>query len=153
MNSKLENIFSYEHPDQSIGNLLVRLSNLHQRRVNTELSKLNLTYVQFILLSGIYWLTMDNQEVTQVRLINLTKSDKSMTSIVLKTLIEKKLIVRKEHSKDTRAKIVSITLVGKDIIKEAVLIVEKLDTEFFLINDFTVDELRGILLLIIKKNE
>lgn len=153
MSKEIENIFGFEHPDQSIGHLLVRLSNLHQRKINVELSKMNLTYVQFILLAGIYWLSMQYDEVTQIMLINLTKSDKSMTSNVLKTLIEKKHIKRKEHSKDTRAKIVSITTEGKKIVKEAVLIVEKLDKEFFLTNDLPIDELRGILLQLINKNE
>jgi DNA-binding MarR family transcriptional regulator len=153
MSKKIENIFGFEHPDQSIGHLLVRLSNLHQRKINIELSKMNLTYVQFILLAGVYWLSMEHDDVTQIMLIKLTKSDKSMTSNVLKTLIEKKLIKRKEHSKDTRAKIVSITPDGKKIVREAVLLVEKLDSEFFFTNDFAIDELRGILLSLINKNE
>jgi DNA-binding MarR family transcriptional regulator len=153
MSKKIENIFGFEHPDQSIGHLLVRLSNLHQRKLNIELSKMNLTYVQFILLAGVYWLSMQHDDVTQIMLIKLTKSDKSMTSNVLKTLIEKKLIKRKEHSKDTRAKIVSITPDGKKIVREAVLLVEKLDSEFFFNNDFAIDELRGILLSLINKNE
>jgi DNA-binding MarR family transcriptional regulator len=153
MSKKIENIFGFEHPDQSIGHLLVRLSNLHQRKINIELSKMNLTYVQFILLAGVYWLSMQHDDVTQIMLIKLTKSDKSMTSNVLKTLIEKKLIKRKEHSKDTRAKIVSITPDGKKIVREAVLLVEKLDSEFFFTNDFAIDELRGILLSLINKNE
>jgi MarR family transcriptional regulator, organic hydroperoxide resistance regulator len=153
MKKETENIFGFDHPDLSVGNLLVRLSNLHQRQINTELSKLNLTYVQFVLLAGVYWLSMQCDEITQIMLINLTKLDKSMTSNVLKTLIEKKLILRKEHSKDTRAKTVSITTVGKKIVKEAVALVEKLDKEFFLTNDFSAEELRGVLLSLIKKNE
>ena len=153
MSKKIENIFGFEHPDQSIGHLLVRLSNLHQRRINAELSKMNLTYVQFILLAGIYWLSMQYDEVMQIMLINLTKSDKSMTSNVLKTLIEKELIKRKEHPKDTRAKILSITPEGKKIVKESVLIVEQLDKEFFSTKDFAIDELRGILSHLINKNE
>ncbi|HAM97143.1 MAG TPA: MarR family transcriptional regulator [Marinilabiliales bacterium] len=153
MSKETENIFGFEHPDLSIGHLLVRLSNLHQRKINTELSKMDLTYAQFVLLSGIYWLSMQYDEVTQIMLINLTKSDKSMTSNVLKTLIAKKLINRKEHSKDTRAKVVSITNDGKKIVKQAVLLVEKLDLGFFVTDDFEVDELRVMLTQLIKKNE
>ena len=114
---------------------------------------MDLTYAQFVLLSGIYWLSMQYDEVTQIMLINLTKSDKSMTSNVLKTLIAKKLINRKEHSKDTRAKVVSITNDGKKIVKQAVLLVEKLDLGFFVTDDFEVDELRVMLTQLIKKNE
>ena len=153
MNRKLENIFGSEHPDQSIGNLLVRLSNLHQRRINSELSKLNLTYVQFVLIAGIYWLTMDNQEITQVRLINLTKLDKSMTSSVLKKLIAKKLVVRNEHKIDTRAKILTITTEGKKVVQEAVTIVEQIDKDFFSIESYKLDELIDLFLQLVNKNE
>jgi len=153
MSKEIENIFGFEHPDLSIGHLLVRLSNLHQRKINFELSKMDLTYAQFVLLSGIYWLSMQYDDVTQIMLINLTKSDKSMTSNVLKTLIAKKLINRREHSKDTRAKVVSITDDGKKIVKQAVLLVEKLDLGFFVTDDFEVDELRMMLTQLIKKNE
>lgn len=153
MSKEIENIFGFEHPDLSIGHLLVRLSNLHQRKINIELSKMDLTYAQFVLLSGVYWLSMQFDDVTQIMLINLTKSDKSMTSNVLKTLIAKKLINRREHSKDTRAKVVSITDDGKKIVKQAVLLVEKLDSGFFVTDDFEVDELRVMLMQLIKKNE
>ena len=53
------------------------------------------------------------------------------TSAVLRTLLKKGLIKRQEHSTDTRAKKLSITNKGKELIKKAIVTVEQTDRDFF----------------------
>ena len=53
------------------------------------------------------------------------------TSTVLRTLQQKGFIQRQEHLTDTRAKTVGLTEDGQEIIKKAVVTVEKFDIEFF----------------------
>ena len=126
-----KNIFGYDSPDDSTAYLIVRISNLHQRKLNAELSSLDLTYTQYILLSGIYWLVYKKYEVTQVLLADYVKFDKSTVSSVLKTLISKKLITRKEHPVDTRAKILNITSKGISLLEDASIIVNNVDQIVF----------------------
>ncbi|EMO30141.1 transcriptional regulator, MarR family [Leptospira interrogans serovar Bataviae str. HAI135] len=71
------------------------------------------------------------EDVTQVKLSRHTKIDPMTTSSVLRTLQSKKLILRREHSTDTRAKIVELTEVGKKVTQKAVKLVETFDSNFF----------------------
>lgn len=126
-----ENIWAAESPDQSTAYLIVRLSNAHQRRINNDLSPLGLTYSQFILLSGIRWLEYRNEQVTQVALGESVKFDKSTVSGVLKTLVGKKLVKRREHPADTRAKLLSLTSRGLAVLTEAMPVVDRADRALY----------------------
>ena len=57
--------------------------------------------------------------------------DKMMTSNVIRKLIEKKLLDRKEHKTDTRAKVIRLTNKGVKILKKSVKEVENFDVVFF----------------------
>lgn len=127
----IDNIWNIESPDHSTAYLIVRLSNAHQRRINNDLSVLDLTYSQFVLLSGIHWLEYKGQEVTQVALGEYVKFDKSTVSSVLKTLINKKLVIRKEHPVDTRAKLLNLTSEGQVLLEKAIPIVNNADHELY----------------------
>lgn len=127
---KEEKVFGYEKADESPGFLLWQVSNLWQRELKKALTKFDLTHTQFVLLASLYWLSQ-RQEVTQVALSEHAKTDKMMTSKVLRTLEAKKLVQRREHQTDTRAKEVEITPQGLSILKEAVNVVEAFDRYFF----------------------
>lgn len=127
----INSIWGIESPDQSTAYLIVRLSNAHQRRINNDLYPLGLTFSQFILLSGIYWLEYKEEPTTQVALGNLVKFDKSTVSSVLKTLVTKKLVSRKEHPTDTRAKILKLTPEGLSLIKKSLPVVDAADRELY----------------------
>lgn len=125
------NIWGLESPDQSTAYLIVRLANAHQRRVNNDLSPLGLTYSQFILLSGIYWLEYKAEQTTQVALGDLVKFDKSTVSSVLKTLVGKKLVTRREHPVDTRAKILNLSPAGLRLLEKSLPLVHAADKELY----------------------
>ena len=54
-----------------------------------------------------------------------------MVSKVLRTLESKGLILRQEHATDTRAKVVTLTQAGEQLIQKAVQVVEAADGIFF----------------------
>ncbi|AQX84182.1 MarR family transcriptional regulator [Elizabethkingia sp. HX WHF] len=126
-----DNTFSVERPEDSTGFLLWQVTNLWQREIKKALEKYELTHAQFVLLASTHWLTLQNQDVTQILLSNHTKIDPMTTSTVLRTLQTKGFIRRAEHRTDTRAKTVELTVAGLKNIKQAVVAVEEFDKQFF----------------------
>src|SRR5689334_9465151 len=104
-----DNTFSVEKPEESSGFLLWQVTSLWQRSIKKALEQYGITHSQFVLMASIHWLTLHKQEVTQIVLSAHTKIDPMTTSTVLRTLQQKKLIIRQEHTTDTRAKLVALT--------------------------------------------
>ena len=144
-----DNTFSVEKAEESSGFLLWQVTNLWQREIKKALEEFGLTHSQYVLLASIHWLTLHNQEVTQVVLSNHTKIDPMTTSTVLRTLQQKGFLQRKEHLTDTRAKTVELTKEGVKIIKMAVVAVEKFDKEFFSLLGNKVTELNNNLIVLL----
>lgn len=126
-----KNDFIFDRPEDSTGFLLWQLTNLWQREIKKALEQYDLTHVQFVLLASIHWLTLAQQEITQVVLSQHTKIDPMTTSTVLRTLQHKGLVSRQEHTQDTRAKTVLLTALGTDMIKQAIVRIEAFDQIFF----------------------
>lgn len=131
MNNPENNPFGFKKSEDSNGFLLWQVTNLWQREIRKALEKLDLTHSQFVLMASIHWLTLHEQEVTQIVLSSNTKIDPMTTSTVLRTLQKKGLIARQEHATDTRAKTVTLTDAGRALIIPAVKIVEQFDHSFF----------------------
>ncbi len=126
-----EKVFSFENAGDSPGFLLWQVTNLWQREIKKALEKFRLTHSQFVLLASAFWLSLNQEDVTQINLSAHTKIDPMTTSKVLRTLQTKGLLKRQEHHTDTRAKTVALTDTGKKVTKEAVKAVEKFDELFF----------------------
>jgi DNA-binding MarR family transcriptional regulator len=148
MKSK-DNTFSVEKAEESSGFLLWQVTNLWQREIKKALEEFGLTHSQYVLLASIHWLTLHDQEVTQVVLSNHTKIDPMTTSTVLRTLQQKGFLQREEHRTDTRAKSVGLTEEGVRIIKMAVVVVEKFDKVFFSLLGNKTTELNNILIILL----
>ena len=131
MKSSKEKVFSVETPEESSGFLLWQVTNLWQREIKKALEKYDLTHSQFVLLASISWLTQQKEIVTQILLSTHTKIDPMTTSTVLRTLQTKGLLQRKEHSIDTRAKVIGLTTEGQKVAKVAIKAVEIFDGIFF----------------------
>jgi DNA-binding MarR family transcriptional regulator len=99
--------------------------------VNTFLTELNITHLQFVLLAGISWLTRNGDLLTQVQLAEFCKIDVMQISQVARKLEVKELIQRSAHPTDTRAKVMNLTASGAAILDRALPLVEGLDAEFF----------------------
>jgi DNA-binding MarR family transcriptional regulator len=67
----------------------------------------------------------------QIKIINLSKLDKMTVSNALKDLVKREFVARVENPEDTRAKNLSLTGKGNDLIKKAVLVVEGVDHGYF----------------------
>ena len=126
-----DDTFGFEKAEDNTGFLLWQVTNLWQREIKKALEKYALTHSQYVLLASIHWLTLKNRDVTQIVLSSYTKIDPMTTSTVLRNLQTKGLLLRQEHSTDTRAKTVGLTESGKKIIKRAVKTVETFDKNFF----------------------
>jgi MarR family transcriptional regulator, organic hydroperoxide resistance regulator len=128
---KSKHVFTFEKTEDSTGFLLWQVTNLWQREIKKALEKYELTHAQFVLLANIYWLAINEQDATQVLLSVRTKIDPMTTSVVLRALQSRGLIERREHSTDSRAKVIELTGAGRKIIVPAVKTVENFDLEFF----------------------
>lgn len=141
--------FSVEKPEDSSGFLLWQVTNLWQREIKKALEQLALTHSQYVLLASIHWLTLHQQEVTQVILSAHTKIDPMTTSTVLRTLQKRGLVKRQEHLTDTRAKTVELTEEGIRIVQQAVVLVESFDHAFFSVLGEQTNEFNRQLLLLL----
>ncbi|MCL1665882.1 MarR family transcriptional regulator [Elizabethkingia ursingii] len=126
-----DNTFSFEKSEDSTGFLLWQVTNLWQREIKKALERYELTHAQFVLLASAHWLSLQKKDVTQILLSNHTQIDPMTTSTVLRTLQTKGFIIRTEHKTDTRAKTVELTDVGLKNIKQAIVVVENFDRQFF----------------------
>lgn len=118
-------------PENSLGFLLWQVNNLWQKKQQSELKKINLTHVQFVLLASVVWLSTEDKKINQVTLSRFAKTDKMMTSQVIRKLVEKRLIIRYRNSEDSREFILEATEKGLNIAKRAIKIVETVDVNFF----------------------
>jgi len=124
-------IFSYTKPEENTGYLLWQVTMQWQLSMNRALRQMDLTLTQFSLMAGIYWLTQQQKAITQQQLADFANTDKMMTSKVLIVLERKHLIEKKNDRIDTRAKLVSITPKGTQILRAAYQIVQQVDNSFF----------------------
>ncbi len=117
---------------RSTGYLLWQVVNLWQRRQKEALSPYNLTPVQFLLLAGLDDLSGTTPEpITQTVLARHCRTDRMMTSQVLRHLEADGLIYRREHDGDGRAMAVEIGGAGRDLVRRAAKSVEQVETAFF----------------------
>ncbi|MBX7126889.1 MAG: MarR family transcriptional regulator [Cyclobacteriaceae bacterium] len=126
-----DSTFSVDKAEESSGFLLWQVTNLWQREIRKALEPYELTHSQFVLMASIHWLTLQQQDVTQILLSAHTKIDPMTTSTVLRALQGRGLVQRQRHRTDTRAKTVGLTDQGRKLVKQAVKTVEAFDRDFF----------------------
>jgi DNA-binding MarR family transcriptional regulator len=124
-------ISQFSAPRESAGYLLWQVTHLWQRQVESVLSELEITHLQFVLLAGIGWLTRDGTLPTQVQLAEFCKIHVMQISQVVRKLEDKKLIKRATHPSDPRAKVLRLTPTGESVLSQAVPLIEQLDAAFF----------------------
>jgi DNA-binding MarR family transcriptional regulator len=128
---KSENEFKFRAEEDSPDFLLWQVYSQWQRGKNKTLEKYGLTSSQLTLLTAIYWLKQQKQEVTQILLSQTANIDRMTTSTVLRTLEKKGFVSRVEHSTDTRAKTVDLSVSGKKITVTALQTVNKYNEKYF----------------------
>jgi DNA-binding MarR family transcriptional regulator len=118
-------------PQESPGFLLWKTTNLWQRQIRLALQPFDLTHVQFTLLASLAWLTKDGNKITQVELAHHIETDVMMTSQVIRTLEQKKLLKRTLNPSDKRAFHLLPTTAGLELANKTIRVVENVDKEFF----------------------
>lgn len=124
---------SYSHPDRSPGLLLWQVTNKWQAAQRAALAPVGLTHVQFVLLAALTWHARETGSgvVMQRDLAEHAATDPMMTSQVLRALEQKGLVERAPHPTDRRAKAIRPTGDGVDLANRGIVLVERLDAEFF----------------------
>lgn len=131
MNKTQKKFFSFNSPDESLGFMLWKTSNAWQNQLKAQLSKLNLSHMELILLTSLYWLSVTKGEATQEQIAKHAHVGKMTVSKTLRALEKKFLIHRKEHEVDTRAKSVTINHKGMSLLQSAIQLIERCDATFF----------------------
>jgi DNA-binding MarR family transcriptional regulator len=118
-------------PGESPGFLLWRVTLRWQRLITEALRPLELTHVQFVLLASTWWLGRNEQPPNQIAIATQADTNIKMTSEILRKLEDKGLVVQTTDPRDRRARAVVITARGAQLAERAVVVVEKVDREFF----------------------
>lgn len=117
--------------EKSTGLLFMRVYNKWHSMIKKELKKMNLTHPQFVVLASLAYLSPNSNEVTQIMISKLSGIDVMTISQILGLLEKHNFVKRKKHSKDTRAKAVTLNKKGEEILQKAVPLVEQIDEFFF----------------------
>jgi len=117
--------------NSNTGMLLWLSANKWQRELNKVLLKHSLTHVQFFLLTGLYELKLAKKHTTQMTLSTHAGIDKMMTSKVIRSLEEKKLVKRTVDKVDKRAIQLELTSFGTQLLKKAAVSASKFDLAYF----------------------
>ncbi len=132
MSKKLDfkKISVYEGPQQSPGFLLWHISTSWRGSIEAVLKIMGLTHPQFVILAATGWLNKNGKPTTQVAIGKMVGLDPNTTSQIVKGLEDKDLIKRSPSS-DGRAKNVSLTSKGSEMLVRALPAVEQADSQFF----------------------
>ena len=124
--------FTIKYIEENSGFLLWQVSSIWQQEQKRALEMtFRISHSQYVILASIYWLTLNDEEVTQIGLSQHTKMEPMTVSQILKGLQKVGYISRQAHSADTRAKSVSLTAEGRELMKDAIKLIESIDAKFF----------------------
>ena len=120
-----------DNHQESTGLLFARVYNAWHGRVKTALQKVGLTHPQFIILTSLGALELQQDLITQVNLAAFSDMDVMTVSQILKLLLKKGLVERREHPQDSRAKVVFLTDAGRERMNQALPLIEAIDQTYF----------------------
>jgi MarR family transcriptional regulator, organic hydroperoxide resistance regulator len=119
-------------PSDSPGFLLWKVSNAWQRAIRAALAPFGLTHGQFVLLTTATWYGAERESpLTQAQLAELASVDIMTTSQVVRALEKARLLRRAVLASDTRARAITVTPAGVELVGRAVVAVETADAAFF----------------------
>ena len=118
---------NFAKPEDSPGFMLWQTYLRWKRQVEDALTHYGITHVQFVLLTSLAYLKSANQ----VTLASFSQCHVSMVSQVIRTLVKKGCVTRKQKSTDERAYYLRLTKEGQAMVEKTVKAVEAVDQEFF----------------------
>ena len=123
--------FGFDKPEDSPGFLLWQTTMIWQRQIKRSLEPYDISHAQFVIMATLMWFEAHRYNTTQILIVNWSKLDKMTVSKSLRKLVALGFVNRIEHETDTRAKSVSLTEKGKEMVRTLVPIVESIDSTFF----------------------
>ena len=112
--------------------LLWRVTLSWQRRIRSVLEPYELTHVQFVLLTSLWWLAdHEDRPPTQARLAQHAGTDPMMTSQVTRKLEARGLLERALDLADSRVRRLHLTAAGRAVVAQALKDVEAADEDYF----------------------
>ena len=110
--------------------LIWQTSNLWQSKVRHKLKKSEITLNEYLILETIYLLQQENINITQQDICKNASIDRSVVSLRVSKLEEKKLI-SKQQPQDKRSDSLILTTSGNDLINNIIDNIIELENELF----------------------
>jgi DNA-binding MarR family transcriptional regulator len=117
--------------DASTGLIFIRAYNKWHAAIKNELRDVGITHPQFVVMTVINFLSQSDDSVTQTSVAKMADMDAMSVSQIIRGLEGKGYLVRTVNPKDTRANAVRLLDKGREAIKRALPVVEKIDEDFF----------------------
>jgi MarR family transcriptional regulator, organic hydroperoxide resistance regulator len=106
-------------PENAVGLVLWRVVHRYQREIDRALGAVDLTHLQFTILTLAAWLTRSGDPATQSELARFGEIHPMQVSLILKALEEKGMISRLPSASNVRAKRVEVTPSGVTTLRRA----------------------------------
>jgi DNA-binding MarR family transcriptional regulator len=110
--------------------LIWQTSNLWQSKVRHKLKESEITLNEYLILETIYLLQQENINITQQDICKNSSIDRSVVSLRVSNLEEKKLI-SKQQPQDKRSDSLILTAAGNDLINNIIDNIVDLENELF----------------------
>ena len=110
--------------------LIWQTSNLWQSKVRHKLKESEITLNEYLILETIYLLQQENINITQQDICKNASIDRSVVSLRVSNLEEKKLI-SKQQPQDKRSHSLILTAAGNDLINNIIYNIVDLENELF----------------------
>ena len=110
--------------------LIWQTSNLWQSKVRYKLKESQITLNEYLILETIYLLQQENINITQQDICKNSSIDRSVVSLRVSNLEEKKLI-SKQQPQDKRSNSLILTAAGNDLINNIIDNIVDLENELF----------------------
>ena len=110
--------------------LIWQTSNLWQSKVRQKLKESQITLNEYLILETIYLLQQENRNITQQDICKNASIDRSVVSLRVSKLEEKKLI-SKQQPQDKRSDSLILTAAGNDLINNIIDNIVDLENELF----------------------
>jgi len=118
-------------PERAVGFVMWRIVHRYQREVDQALRPLDLTHLQFVMLTLAAWQARSGEPATQAELARFGDIHPMQVSNVLTALERKGAIHRTPAPANALAKCVEITTAGLSSLKQALPIVIEVQTRLF----------------------
>ena len=128
--SQFNSIYKDEY-QESTGLLFIRAYHKWHGLIKTKLRTIDLTHPQFVVLTTLAALLRQQEWVSQTDIARFSDMDVMTISQIIRLLVNKGLIMREVHPKDSRANIILLTDTGLQKVNQALPLVEGIDQAFF----------------------